>query len=46
MRLVFRLKDEQDLQEGQGHVGHGYHKQKKTLQHMIPQSPMGLKSAK
>lgn len=44
--LVFRLKDERGLKEGQGNVGHGYHRQKKALQHVIPQSHMALKSAK
>lgn len=29
-----------------GNVGHGCHRQKKTPQHVIPISPMGLKSAK
>lgn len=37
----FRLQDEKDLLGGQGNIGHGYHRQKKALQHVIPQSPWG-----
>lgn len=42
------LKDRQGArrQLRAGNVGHGCHRQKKTPQHVIPQSPVGLKSVK